>query len=106
MGKSDLALADFNEAVEHGSDQPVTWRARGEFYLDENRFAEAAQDFTQALGLNSKDAKALYYRSEAKRGLGDGPGAAADLALAKLSDPQVEEHLETMAHAHSYVQTQ
>ena len=106
LGKPDLAHADLDNAVKRGSDQPVTYRARGEFYLEQQNFREAAEDFTRALVLNSKDAKSLFYRSAARKGLGDTAGATADLATAKQIDPQVEDHLGTTTRANSYVTTQ
>ena len=90
LEKPDLALADFNRAIELNSDQPVCFRMRGEYYLNREKYDLAIADFTRAVLLDPKDAKALFLRASAKERSGDPSGAAADLALAKQIDPDVE----------------
>ena len=90
LDKPELALADFNRALELNSSQPACFRMRGAFYLKQQKFDLAATDFTRALALDSKDSKSLYLRSHARQGLADTAGAIADMALAKQLDPNVE----------------
>lgn len=90
LGKSELALADFNKAIEINATRPICFRMRGEYYLGRENFQLAADDFTRAILLDSKDAKSLYYRSLSRRHLADIAAADADLALAKQMDPNIE----------------
>ena len=90
LNKPDLALADLNRAVAIAPSEATCFRARGAIYLHEQKFDLAAADFSQALANDPKDARSLFLRSEARQRLGDGVGAAADLAAAKQLDPNIE----------------
>ena len=105
LDKPELALADFNRAVELNSTQPICFRLRGEFYLGQQKFDLAAADFTRAVLLDSRDAKSVYLRSIARQHLGDTSGAAADLSLAKQLNPAIENasgHVESKSPIISY----
>jgi len=105
LNKPELALTDFNRALELNSTQPICFRLRGEFYLGQQKFDLAAADFTRAVLLDSRDAKSLFLRSIARQHLGDSSGAATDLALAKQLNPDIENasgHVESKSPIISY----
>lgn len=83
------ALADCNESLRLRTAD--AFETRGLVYLKLNRPVDAITDFDAALRLNPKRAHALYGRCLGKQKNGDGAGAAADIAAAKVLQADIEE---------------
>lgn len=63
-GKFDLALKDFNSAIELAPDYEIAFNNRGNLFFKLNRFDEAIKDFDETIKLNPK-----YYLAFFNRGM-------------------------------------
>jgi tetratricopeptide (TPR) repeat protein len=81
-GDYDRAIADYNEAIRLGyqnPDGPLSYR--GHAYFCKKDFVRAIADYDAALKLNSRNVESLYARGLAKKKRGDA-GGDADMAAA------------------------
>ena len=62
---------------------------RGIAYARSGDYDRALPDLDQAVGTNPNNAFALFNRGMAKKALGDGPGADADIAKARSIQPDI-----------------
>ena len=77
QGKLDLALADYNQAINLNPNDGVTYVSRGLFYYEQEKNKLALTDYNQAIDLNPKLAEAYN-----NRGLLSSEQGKKDLALA------------------------
>jgi tetratricopeptide (TPR) repeat protein len=81
-GDYDRAIADYNEAIRLGyqnPDGPLSYR--GHAYFCKKDFERAIADYNAALKINPKNVESLYARGLAKKKRGDA-GADADMSAA------------------------
>ncbi|MEM6318312.1 MAG: tetratricopeptide repeat protein [Bacteroidota bacterium] len=60
IGQWTDALNDLEEILRYQSDDPLTWKVRGNLHLLGGRYTQAIADFTEAINLNS-DLGAAYF---------------------------------------------
>jgi len=77
----DTALAQCDKSVA-AKRSPANLDSRGLVHFQRGEWAAAVKDMDEALSLAPKQAGSLYVRGVARKRLGDGAGAKADLAAA------------------------
>lgn len=82
LGRRDLAMRDFNQALACRVENPETWRLRGQLFADENRMDDALSDYDHALKLWPNFALAHYCRANAFGRLGRYADAVQDYTAA------------------------
>ncbi len=65
IGQLTDALNDLNEILTYNSDDPITWKVRGNIHLLAGRYNQAIADFTKAIDLNSELGVAYFNRGVA-----------------------------------------
>ena len=83
------AIKDYNHAIKLRPDHAAAFDGRGLAHANRLNFELAIKDYDQAIKLRPDDAKARYHRGLAKFGLCDLDGADADIAEARVLDPNV-----------------
>jgi serine/threonine protein kinase/Flp pilus assembly protein TadD len=86
LGNSELALRDFNRAIELEPKLAVAWLERGKLQAEQADFAAAKADLQQALALGASRADANYQLARVAIIKGDRDVARRHLALALESD--------------------
>ncbi len=89
-------LADLASVGLSGGDESF---ARGVLMLQEERYADAARLFTEALAADPNDAEALEHRAAARLELRDFQGAIRDAEGALAMDPEAGDAMLTLASA-------
>ena len=84
----DLAIADYNHAIELNSTWMWRWVNRGEAYLRENQIDRAIQDFEQVIKLNPDYAMGFLDRGIARMNQNNIDAALADFQTGLKVDPQ------------------
>ena len=79
QGQYDLAILEFNKALEIDPGSPEAYNNRGITYSKKDQFDSAISDFSKALDIDPKDTKVLY-----NRGLTYAIEGQFDLALSDL----------------------
>lgn len=88
LGDADLALADYNTAIERSPRRAIAFLNRGILLARyKGEFRSALADFDEALGIEPANLAGLMLRGEARSVLGDYPGAIADLDKAATLAP-------------------
>jgi len=87
-GKTEEALAEFNQAIELDPNNADALYGRGLLYQGEKQDAQAIEDFTAANGLKPQQADPLLGRAVSYLALDKFKEAAADLDEAVQADPQ------------------
>jgi tetratricopeptide (TPR) repeat protein len=72
-----------------GDDLAEVYVNRGNAYRNMGQYAEAIQDYDQALKLNPEDAETLYNRGAAKKASGDAAGGESDMQAARKLKPEI-----------------
>ena len=80
MGETELAMADWDAAIEWEPDNPWNWSDRGWRFLDIGEYQLALDDFNQAIELDPETGWHYGNRAWAYWNMGEG-----DLALANMS---------------------
>jgi tetratricopeptide (TPR) repeat protein len=104
-GRYDLAIQDYNQAIQLTPDMFGSFRGRGEVYAAMRQYSRAIQDFDQefqimrtAMAINPQSANVIAHqflptllvnRGLAFRALGQKARADADFADAKKIDPSI-----------------
>ena len=78
MQKYDLALADYNKAIELNEQYAIAYYNRGLLYDDQQKYDLALSDYNKAIEIDPLYALAFTNRSESKENIGDIKGACAD----------------------------
>ena len=86
MAHYDLALADFNWAIEIDPKSDMAFTRRGGFYQILGQYAAALADFNQAIELNAYSTRGLAHRGLTYRQLGDYDKALLDFDRAIALD--------------------
>jgi tetratricopeptide (TPR) repeat protein len=89
LGKIDQAVQDYTSSIKLDPKYPGAYQSRGLIYLGQNKIDLAFVDFDTAVKLNPKSAESLFLRSAGFRKKGNAASANADLAAAKLLDPNI-----------------
>ena len=87
-GKTEEALAEFNQAIELDPNNAQALYGRGLLYQGEKQDEQAIEDFTAASGLKPQQAEPLLGRAVSYIALDKFKEAAADLDEAVQADPQ------------------
>ena len=85
----DLALADCDAALKANAKDKEGYESRAFVHFRKGDTAKALKDCETALAMDGKLPKALFLRGIMKTRGGDKKGGDADIAAAKLSDPEV-----------------
>lgn len=85
----DLALADCDAALKANAKDKEGYESRAFVYFRKGEAAKALKDCETAIAMDGKLPKALFLRGLLKQRSGDKTGGAADVAAAKLADPEV-----------------
>lgn len=94
-GKLNEALGYCQQALQITPNDPATLDSTGFVYLRLQNNQQAVHYYDQALKGDPKMASSLYGRALAEQKLGDDKKAAADMALAKQYDPDIEKDFGT-----------
>jgi len=78
LGKYEIALTDFNRALEMDPDYVLAHNGRGMAYLEMERYDEAIADFDTAIALDPSFSLAYFNRGEALFRSGDLDAALKD----------------------------
>ena len=87
-GDADLAIADFNEAIQLDPELALSYYRRGNVYRAKGDNDLAIADYDQAIRLDPKDAAAYSNRGVAYYGKGDNDRAIADYDAVIRLDPK------------------
>lgn len=83
LNKDELALNDYNKALEIDKTYATAYANRGNLYLKQSKFDKALKDFNAAIILNPKLPTAYTSRAVIKALKGDFDGARADTKKAQ-----------------------
>ena len=81
LHEDDLAFADFNRALDLESDFPAALNGRGGVLFRRRQYQMAIRDFSAAIRVSPKFVQAYQNRANARKTIGDLPGAADDFAV-------------------------
>jgi tetratricopeptide (TPR) repeat protein len=90
LGQYEEAIRVLTEGIKATRDPNILHRlydTRGFARSNMKRFAEAIEDFSQALGLNDNNPRVYYHRAESAAQLGEGEQAYNDIFSALAIDP-------------------
>jgi tetratricopeptide (TPR) repeat protein len=85
----DLALSDCDAALKANAKDKEGYESRAFVHFRKGDAVKALKDCETALAMDGKLSKALFLRGIMKTRSGDRKGGDADIAAAKLSDPEV-----------------
>lgn len=100
MNKYDLALVNYNLALERNGDDEIVYTNRGNTLFKMNRFEEALSDFRKALSYNENNQHALNGMGLCLEKLGDSKSAILRLRQATEIDPTNEYYFVNLGSAH------
>ena len=83
QGDYDLAIADFNKAIELDPESYLPYSLRGDLYVEQGVYDLAIADFNKVIESNPEDALAHLDVGEARLYLAQWEEAQADLAFAR-----------------------
>ncbi len=78
MNEPKKAIADFDRAIELGSDDTWIYFYRGSLYQETGQYREAIADFSRVIDSRPKDVDSLLGRAEALATIGEWRGSLAD----------------------------
>jgi tetratricopeptide (TPR) repeat protein len=87
LANYDLAIADFDNAIQLNPNRAETYFYRGKAYYDKGNYALAIADFDKAIQLDPKEASAYSYRGTTYLNKGDNKRAIADYSALILLKP-------------------
>jgi tetratricopeptide (TPR) repeat protein len=93
LGQLDAALADCNEALRLKPDNPGALAARAFVHLKSRRADNAIADYNAELRWRPMDPYSLFGRGLARYLKGDRPGGDRDIAAARATKPDIEDHM-------------
>ena len=93
LDQLEAALADCNEALRLKSDNPGALAARAFVHLKSRRADEAIADYNAELHRRPTDPYSLFGRGLARYLKGDQPGGDRDIAAARATKPDIEDHM-------------
>jgi tetratricopeptide (TPR) repeat protein len=88
-GRSELAMATLDQAIERSPEHAGLRAVRGSMYLQQRQVAKALEDLEMAVALDPADTGALTNRAQAYRQFGRIPEALADLDQALALNPEL-----------------
>jgi tetratricopeptide (TPR) repeat protein len=93
LDQLEAALADCKEALRLKSDNPSALAARAFVHLKSRRADEAIADYNAELYRRPTDPYSLFGRGLARYLKGDQPGGDRDIAAARATKPDIEDHM-------------
>ncbi|NQV23351.1 MAG: tetratricopeptide repeat protein [Rhodopirellula sp.] len=87
-GQHDIALVNYEQAIQVASDKATPWTGRAKYWLQQGNFTEAIADATKAIETEFSH-PALSIRGDAYLQQGNYDKAIADYTAAKRLDPSV-----------------
>jgi tetratricopeptide (TPR) repeat protein len=84
-GNFDGAIEDFTKSIQL-AENTSAYMKRGYCYMMKEKYSQAIEDENKSLGLDKKNAKALFVRGASKFELNDAEGAEKDLELSVESE--------------------
>ena len=94
-GDYDRAIADYGEAIWLKSGNfPAAFYNRALAYADKGEYDHALTDFDVVMRFNAKNALALYARGLTLQKKGDAEAGKADIAAAKVINPDIAEQFD------------
>ncbi|PSR19810.1 hypothetical protein C8255_00090 [filamentous cyanobacterium CCP3] len=91
QGQDDLALADWQQALEHQPGHALIHYNRGLLYFRQQRYELALADFDAAIAANPNLAEAYLHRGHTHEQLGQPDAAAHDWELALCNDLNLDQ---------------
>lgn len=91
QGEYDLAIADYDKAIELKLKSAAVYINRGIAWLRKNELEKAQKDFSQAISIDPKDARACYNRSMVFALQGNDEQALKDINSCLKLDPTFAE---------------
>jgi serine/threonine protein kinase/Tfp pilus assembly protein PilF len=82
LQQDDAALADFAQALALEADTPAALSSRAGIYMRRKDYAKALADLNEVIRLQPDNIPAYRQRANARRALGDAPGARSDVEKA------------------------
>jgi tetratricopeptide (TPR) repeat protein len=92
-GQFEAALADCNDALRLKPDNPGALAARAFVHLKARRADDAIADYNAELRSRPTDPYSLFGRGLARRLKGDQPGGDRDIAAARATKSDIEDHM-------------
>jgi len=96
LDQLEAALADCNEALRLKPDNPGALAARAFVHLKSRRADDAIADYNTELHRRPADPYSLFGRGLARYLKGDQPGGDRDIAAARATKPDIEDHMATL----------
>ena len=94
-GDYERAIADYGEAIWLKSGNfPAAFYNRALAYADKGEYDQALTDFDVVMRFNAKNALALYARGLTLQKKGDAEAGKADIAAAKVINPDIAEQFD------------
>ncbi len=87
LGKSDMAVADFDRAIELGYDAAHAYTSRGLFHAEAGNFDKAIADYGKAIDKDPNDTAPLVNRAAVQMAKGDHQAAIDDYTKALKVTP-------------------
>ena len=100
LGKSEAALADFDQAIEKGYEQAHAFTSRGLFRAEMGQFDEAIEDYDRALKIEPDSISPIINRAAVHMHRGDYASAVADYTKVLDARPEAAKILHQRAIAH------
>ncbi len=83
LGDHEVAIQNFDEAIQLNVEPAFMYRQRGASYHALGDYKAAVKDYDEAIRLNAEDANAYYNRSASYKALGNHEAAESDLTVAE-----------------------
>ena len=96
----EQAMADFHRSLENDPERWQTLMHRGTMLAEQEQVANAVDDFSSVIRLNSKESKAWFNRAEMRSQLGEFQAAADDYTQVLKINPDDVQALNGRAHCH------
>jgi tetratricopeptide (TPR) repeat protein len=93
LDQLEAALTDCNEALRLKSDNPGALAARAFVHLKSRRADDAIADYNAELHRRPTDPYSLFGRGLARYLKGDQPGGDHDIAAARATKPDIDDHM-------------